>query len=102
MTLSQTNSASASAIGQEQSYVEMLYRLLDEARDRTERALTDTLGTGGPGGTFQARVERDFTATEQSRRRAQLNPVEPGLCFGRTDAEPTPDRPGPCPLGRIG
>src|SRR5690242_13467932 len=85
MTLSQTNSASASAIGQEQSYVEMLYRLLDEARDRTERALTETLGTGGAGGTFQARVERDFTATEQSRRLAQLNAVEHGLCFGRTE-----------------
>src|ERR1700759_885735 len=102
MTLSQTNSASASAIGQEQSYLEMLYRLLDEARDRTERALTDTLGTGGAGGTFQARVERDFTATEQSRRLAQLNAVEHGLCFGRTDAEPTADRPGTLYIGRIG
>jgi len=102
MTLSQTNSASASAIGQEQSYLEMLYRLLDEARDRTERALTETLGTGGAGGTFQARVERDFTATEQSRRLAQLNAVEHGLCFGRTDAEPTADRPGTLYIGRIG
>src|SRR6478735_850896 len=102
MTLSQTNSASASAIGQEQSYLEMLYRLLDEARDRTERALTETLGIGGAGGTFQARVERDFTATEQSRRLAQLNAVEHGLCFGRTDAEPTADRPGTLYIGRIG
>ena len=97
MTLSQTNSASAAAIGQEQSYLEMLYRLLDEARDRTERALTQTLGTGGAGGTFQARVERDFTAAEQSRRLAQLNAVEHGLCFGRTDAEPDRrSRRGPC------
>jgi DNA helicase IV len=102
MTLSQTNSASASAIGQEQSYLEMLYRLLDQARDRTESALTETLGTGGAGGTFQARVERDFTATEQSRRLAQLNAVEHGLCFGRTDAEPTADRPGTLYIGRIG
>ena len=102
MTLSQTNSASAAAIGQEQSYLEMLYRLLDEARDRTEHALTQTLGTGGAGGTFQARVERDFTATEQSRRLAQLNAVEHGLCFGRTDAEPTADRPGTLYIGRIG
>src|SRR5690348_6606736 len=80
----------------------MLYRLLDEARDRTERALAETLGTGGAGGTFQARVERDFTATEQSRRLAQLNAVEHGLCFGRTDAEPTADRPGTLYIGRIG
>ena len=62
----------------------------------------ETLGTGGAGGTFQARVERDFTATEQSRRLAQLNAVEHGLCFGRTDAEPTADRPGTLYIGRIG
>ena len=102
MTLSQTNSASASAIGQEQSYLDMLYRLLDEARDRTERGLTQTLGSGGAGGTFQARVERDFTAAEQSRRLAQLNAVEHGLCFGRTDSEPTADRAGTLYIGRIG
>src|SRR4029078_13173302 len=102
MTLSQTNSASASAIGQEQSYLEMLYRLLDEARDRTERALTETLGTGGGGGAAPTRVERDFTATEQSRRLAQLNAVEHGLCFGRTDAEPTADRPGSLYIGTVG
>src|SRR5215470_1003570 len=106
MTLSQTNSPSASPIGQEQSYVEMLYRLLDEARDRTERALTETLGSGGTGGTFQARVERDFTATEQSRRLAQLNAVERGLVFGRTDGQepgrPNGDDPTTLYIGRIG
>ncbi|HEX3679355.1 MAG TPA: UvrD-helicase domain-containing protein [Galbitalea sp.] len=80
----------------------MLYRLLDEARDRAERGLTRTLGSGGAGGTFQARVERDFTAAEQSRRLAQLNAVEHGLCFGRTDSEPTPDRVGTLYIGRIG
>src|SRR5215470_5325273 len=102
MTLSQTNSPSASPIGQEQSYVEMLYRLLDEARDRTERSLTETLGSGGAGGTFQARVERDFTAAEQSRRLAQLNVVEHGLCFGRTDAQPDAEHSGTLYIGRIG
>ena len=40
------------------------------------------------GGTFQARVERDIMAAEQARRLAQLNAVEHGLCFGRTDADP--------------
>src|ERR1700735_3503683 len=73
------------AIGPEQAYVDMLYRLLDQARERTGQALTQTLGSGGEGGTFQARVERDFTAAEQSRRLAQLNAVERGLVFGRTD-----------------
>src|ERR1700753_3629966 len=102
MTLSQTNSASASAIGQEQSYVEMLYRLLDEARDRTEHALTETLGTGGGGGTFPARGGGGFHANEQARRLGQLNAVEHALCFGRTDAEPSADRPGTLYIGRIG
>jgi len=102
MTLSQTNSASASATGQEQSYLDMLYRLLDEARARTERALAQTHGDGGAGGTFQARVERDITAAEQARRLAQLNAVEHGLCFGRTDSEPTADRAGTLYIGRIG
>jgi DNA helicase IV len=77
----------ADAAAQEQAYVDMLYRLLDQARERTGQALTQTLGSGGAGGTFQARLERDFTATEQSRRLAQLNAVERGLVFGRTDAE---------------
>ena len=74
MTPRQANSVSAgpaNAIGAEQAYVDMLYGLLDEARDRAERGLTQTLGSGGAGGTFQARVERDFTAAEQSRRLAQ-------------------------------
>jgi len=102
MTLSQTNSAAATAIGQEQAYLDVLYRLLDEARDRTERALAQTLGSGGAGGTFQARVERDFTAAEQARRLAQLNAVEHGLCFGRTDAPPDAEHAGTLYIGRIG
>ncbi len=86
MTASQTNSAGVTAVGQEQAYLDMLYRLLDEARDRTERALARTHGSGGAGGTFQARIEREVTASEQARRLAQLNAVEHGLCFGRIDS----------------
>ena len=88
MTLSQTNSAGETAIGSEQAYLDMLYALLDEARDRTERALRRTHAGGTPGGTFQARVEREVTSGEQGRRLAQLNAVEHGLCFGRTDGDP--------------
>src|SRR5205823_3463062 len=105
MTPRQANSVSAgpaNAIGAEQAYVDMLYRLLDEARDRTERALTQTQGSGGAGGTFQARVERDITAAEQARRLAQLNAVEHGLCFGRTDAAPEAEHAGTLYIGRIG
>ena len=97
MTLSQTNSAGTTAIGQEQAYLDMLYRLLDEARERTERALAQTHGVGEAGGTFQARIEREVTAAEQARRLAQLNAVEHGLCFGRTDADL-----GTLYIGRIG
>src|SRR5579872_2000250 len=95
MTSRQANSVAAppaDAVGQEQTYVDMLYRLLDRARERAGEALTQTLGSGGAGGTFQARVERDFTAAEQSRRLAQLNAVERGLVFGRTDGH-EPGRP---------
>ena len=84
----------------------MLYRLLDQARGRTEQALTRTHGSGGTGGTFQARVEREVTAAEQSRRLAQLNAVERGLVFGRTDARPENDTDADDPatlyIGRIG
>jgi len=122
MTLSQTNSASASAIGQEQSYLDMLYRLLDEARDRADRGLTQTLGSGGAGGTSRPGSSAISPRPEQSRRLAQLNAVEHGLCFGRIDladeatgghrgvvppggsraSEPTPDRAGTLYIGRIG
>ncbi|HZR53155.1 MAG TPA: 3'-5' exonuclease [Streptosporangiaceae bacterium] len=77
----------------------MLYGLLDSARKRTRIALTETHASGGPGGTFQARVEREVTAGEQARRLAQLEAVEHGLCFGRTDTE---REQGTLYIGRIG
>src|SRR5690349_620936 len=89
MTASQIKSASTTPsmtpVAQEQVYIDVLYGLLDVARDRAERSLSLTHGEGQAGGTFQARVERDITAAEQARRLAQLNAVEHGLCFGRID-----------------
>jgi DNA helicase IV len=83
------------SVVQEQAYVDMLYGLLDRARERARNALSQTHASGGQGGTFQARVEREVTAAEQTRRLAQLEAVENGLCFGRTDADPeTIGRPG--------
>src|SRR5579863_2460967 len=113
MTSRHANSVAAGpadAVGQEQAYVDMLYHLLDQARERTGQALTQTLGSGGAGGTFQARVERDFTAAEQSRRLAQLNAVERGLVFGRIDGHRTDGHqpggtagePATLYIGRIG
>ncbi len=112
MTSRQANSVEAGpagrsvdAVGAEQAYVDMLYRLLDQARERTERALARTQGSGTAGGTFQARVERDVTAAEQGRRLAQLNAVERGLVFGRTDGSQAPEddaAPVTLYIGRIG
>jgi DNA helicase IV len=104
MTSRQANSLTAGpsgAINAEQVYIDMLYRLLDQARDRAAGALAGTRGSGGAGGTFQARLERDITAAEQSRRLAQLNAVEHGLCFGRTDGDPHADL-ATLYIGRIG
>ena len=112
MTSRQANSVAAGpagpsdAVGAEQAYVDMLYRLLDQARERTERALARTQGSGTAGGTFQARVERDVTAAEQGRRLAQLNAVERGLVFGRTDGHqpgnPEDSEPVTLYIGRLG
>jgi DNA helicase IV len=66
----------------------MLYGLLDQARERGEQALKDVRAQGSPGGTHQARLERDISAAEHESRIAQLNGIERGLCFGRTDDEP--------------
>ena len=77
----------ASSLADEQSYVTMLYGLLDQARERSEQALTEVRAQGGPGGTHQARLERDISAAEHERRLTQLNNTERGLCFGRTDDE---------------
>jgi DNA helicase IV len=63
----------------------MLYGLLDRARERSEESLREVRGSGSAGGTHQARLERDISATEQERRLTQLNGTERGLCFGRTD-----------------
>jgi DNA helicase IV len=107
MTSRQTNSVRAGpagALDAEQAYVDMLYRLLDQARDRAAGALARTHGSGSAGGTFQSRVEREVTAAEQGRRLAQLNAVEHGLVFGRTDSREgaNGDTPATLYIGRIG
>ena len=100
----QVKSTRPDSAGQEQAYVDMLYDLLDTARARAGEALTRTHASSGPGGTFQARIEREVTAGEQARRLAQLEGVEHGLVFGRTDATPAAngDAAGTLYIGRIG
>src|SRR5436305_4623204 len=77
----------AAAVAAEQEYVTMLYGLLDQARERSVRELASVRAQGGAGGTHQARLERDISASEQAKRLAQLELTERGLCFGRTDDE---------------
>ena len=76
----------------------MLYGLLDQARERSERELANVRARGGAGGTHQARLERDVSAAEHEKRLAQLNLTERGLCFGRTDD----DKQNTLYIGRIG
>src|SRR3984957_18859663 len=88
----------AAAMRAEQEYVTMLYTLLDQARERTERELSNVRARGGAGGTHQARLERDVSAAEQEKRITQLSLTERGLCFGRTDDE----KQNTLYIGRIG
>jgi len=76
----------------------MLYGLLDQARERSEEGLASVRALGAPGGTHQARLERDVSAAEHEKRIAQLNLTERGLCFGRTDD----DKRTTLYIGRIG
>jgi DNA helicase IV len=83
--LETANEPRAASLAAEQAYVTMLYGLLDVARARSEDFLASVNAQGSPGGTHQARLERDVSAAEQRTRLAQLNGIERGLCFGRTD-----------------
>ncbi len=88
----------AAAVRAEQEYVTMLYGLLDQARERSRRELAGVRAGGGAGGTHQARLERDISASEHAKRLAQLDLTERGLCFGRTDDE----KRNTLYIGRIG
>src|SRR5947209_8008285 len=72
-------------VGREQTYVSMLYGRLDHLRELATERLNSSVQGSGPGGTFQARGERDSAVTMYSDQIAQYNAVENGLCFGRLD-----------------
>jgi DNA helicase IV len=63
----------------------MLYARLDALRDVANERLTSANRGFGPGGTQQARSERDSDVTMYTDYIAQYNAVENGLCFGRLD-----------------
>jgi DNA helicase IV len=71
-------------VAREQELVTRLYHRLDALRDQTRDRLTEVRRRGASG-TPQARSERDAFASMYEDRLAQLEAVEPGLCFGRLD-----------------
>jgi DNA helicase IV len=83
-------------IAEEQAYVTMLYRRLDELRERTSARLATALQQTG--GTPQERSQRESTIMMYADQQAQYSAVESGLCFGRLDF--TDDQPRH--IGRIG
>ncbi|HEX3908136.1 MAG TPA: ATP-binding domain-containing protein [Mycobacteriales bacterium] len=74
----------AGEIARERDVVAELYARLDQLRDQTRERLTEVRRRGASG-TPQARSERDAFAALYEDRLAQLEAVEPGLCFGRLD-----------------
>jgi DNA helicase IV len=83
-------------IDREQGYLSMLYRHLDDRRERINRRLAATLRESG--GTPQARSQRSSTAHAYRTELRHLDAVEAGLCFGRLDLHEGPRRY----IGRIG
>ncbi len=67
----------------EQGYISMLYRRLDELRERTSGRLAAVLRQAG--GTHQARTEREAFSVLYGQQIAQFDAAENGLCFGRLD-----------------
>jgi len=80
----------------EQSYVSMLYRRLDDLRNRASGRLAKVLREGG--GTHQARTEREAFSALYAQQLSQIDAAENGLCFGRLDFDSGERRY----IGRIG
>ncbi|GAA3021065.1 AAA family ATPase [Streptomyces lactacystinicus] len=77
--------ALAAALRTEQARLTRLYSRLDTVRERARRTADGAHDGAAPGGTHQARLEREVRAREAARHAARLDAVERGLCFGRLD-----------------
>jgi DNA helicase IV len=82
----------------EQKYLDTLYQRLDDLREQAAARLRSVLAAGGPGGTLQARTERDAAAREYASQLNLWHLVEEGLCFGKLEFDEGEDRY----IGRIG
>ena len=67
----------------EQAYIDRAYECLERTR-AAARAVRHEVQTG-PGGTFQARYERDVLIEQADQRLAQTDLGDQSLCFGRID-----------------
>ncbi len=70
-------------VADEQAYVSLLYRRLDDLRKLAAERLSATLGERSTN--HQQLSQRDATSTMYVDQIAQYNAVENGLCFGRLD-----------------
>jgi DNA helicase IV len=70
----------------EQAYLDRAYDRL-EAMRRAAESLRDSVIDAGPGGTHQARVERDVFVQTGLQRLEQLKLGRASLCFGRIDRD---------------
>lgn len=87
----------------EQAYIDRAYEALERTR-QAARDIRDDVETG-PGGTFQARYERDVMVERAESRLAATDLGDQSLCFGRIDFGDDVDS-GPAPgdryyIGRI-
>ncbi|MEA2828824.1 MAG: hypothetical protein QOG43_3263, partial [Actinomycetota bacterium] len=80
-----TSATSHPEIRAEQAVVDRAYARLEAMRDAARAVSADVIETT-PGGTHQARLERDVRVQLTERRLASLQVGEAGLVFGRTDA----------------
>ncbi|MFI2609311.1 HelD family protein [Kitasatospora sp. NPDC018619] len=79
------SAALATALRTEQVRLTRLYARLDAVRERARRTADGAHDGAAPGGTHQARLEREVRAREAARHAARLDAAERGLCFGRLD-----------------
>lgn len=91
MTISVNDAEFGAELAAEQSYMTMLYDVLD-ARRRHAAAQLDAVGaeavaagSGGEVGTEQNRGEREAASRRYLSQLARLDAAEHGLCFGRLD-----------------
>ena len=75
--------ASNAELESEQAYIDHAYACLERTRHAIS-ALKDTTDSG-PGGTFQARYERDVIYDQVAQRLSQLDLGDQSLVFGRID-----------------